>query len=69
MNLAEKNCLEPTPIPLPINTDEVEFAPFMDDEYDVTFNTLCSPPHNDAAVVAISLEGTTLWGVTVRSEQ
>ena len=30
---AEKNFLEPTPIPLPINTDEIEFAPFMDEEY------------------------------------
>ena len=48
---AEKNCLEPTPIPLPINTDEIEFAPSMDEEYDVTLH---SPPHDDPTVVAMN---------------
>ena len=27
---AEKNCLDSTPIPLPVNTDEIEFGQFMD---------------------------------------
>ena len=49
--LAEKNCLDSTPIPLPVNTDEIEFAQFMDAEYDIT---LFSPSHDDPAVVELN---------------
>ena len=34
-NSAQKNCLDPTPIPLPVNTDDIEFAPFMEEEYGI----------------------------------
>ena len=51
LQFAEKNYLEPTPIPLPVNTDEIEFAPFMDEEYDIT---IFSPSHDDPAVVEMN---------------
>ena len=48
---AQKNCMDPTPIPLPVNTDGIEFAPFMEEEYDITLYSL---PHDDPAVVAMN---------------
>ena len=36
MDFAEKSCLDSIPIPLPVNTDEIEFALVMDEEYNIT---------------------------------